>query len=238
MIEIIVDIFIIIFIYVFPIVIFIKYFSKTKHNKYMNFLYIVIYAVGVIITSNFMDNLFPFIFIILSILILKNNIDENDYDKYSFSIRRVNIIKAAEYFIVFYTMNIVAAFIFQWIFLKFNIDVQQQEVVSDMEKMKLLSIIKYIPVSVIFAPILEEFIFRFILFEKILKGKIGLYASCIVSSMLFSTLHYNLKALPVLFILAVENCYLIHKKGFWYSVLNHSLFNFITVAAILSDKIK
>lgn len=236
--EILVDVFIIAFIYIFPIVIFIRYLSKSETKIYIQFLCIIIYAAGIIITANFMDNLFPFIFVVLSILILKNSLDEHDYDKYNFSIRKVKIIKSVQYFILFYILNIAVTIIFEWIFFKLNIGVKQQEIVNDMEKMQLIDFIKYIPVSVIFAPVLEEFIFRFILFEKIFKNKIGLYGGCIVSSILFAILHYNLKASPVLIILAVENCYLIHKKGFWYSVLNHSLFNFMTVAAIFADKIK
>lgn len=236
--QILINVFIIAFIYVLPIVVFIKYLSRTGSKIYVQFLCIIIYAVGVVITSNFLDDLFPFVFAVLSILILKNNIYEDDYNKYNFSLKKIQIVKSVQYFVIFYIINIAVAIIFEWIFLKFNIGVKQQEIVQDMEKMKLIDFLKYIPVSVIFAPVLEEFIFRFVLFEKIFKDKIGLYGGCIVTSILFAILHYNIKAFPVLFLLAIENCYLIHKKGFWYSVLNHSLFNFITVAGIFFDKVK
>lgn len=238
MVEILVDVFIISFIYVLPIVVFIKYLGNTNCKNYLKFFFIIIYVVGIILTSSFMDNLFPFIFVVLSVLILRIDGYKDDYNIYNFSPRKTNFIRAFEYFILFYVINIAVVIIFQWVFSKFNVAGQQQEIVKDMENMRLFALIRYVPVSVIFAPILEEFIFRFVLFEKIFKNKIGVYLGCIVSSILFSILHYNLEAFPVLFALAVENCYLIHKKGFWYSLLNHSLFNFITVASILADKIK
>lgn len=248
--EILVTMLVLVFMYITPLVVFVNYLRKVNIGNLLKILFTILYILGVVLTANFMDNLFPFILVILSILILhreKRNRDINGevvndeqipYDRFNFSFIKSDWIKIIMYSMILYVVNIVISLIFEWIFSKFSIKVTQQEVVNDMQKMSIMGLLKYIPISLIFAPILEEFIFRYVLFERLFTKKLGIYISSVLSSVLFAALHYNLQAFPVLLFLAIENCFLIHKKGYWYSVGNHMLFNSMTVIAIVISKIK
>lgn len=249
MVEILIQILIIIFIYILPLVIFVIYSKNLKLKNYIKVILAVIYILGVIITSDFMDNLLPFLAVVFCIFSMKKKsvrshetistgLIEDDYIELGFSVIKTDWVKAITYSVSMYVINILIAVVFAMMFLKLGVGQKQQEIVSDMEGTNLINFLKYIPVSIIFAPMLEEFLFRFVLFQKVFKNRVGIVLAAIVSSILFSMLHYNLKSFPILLALGIENCYLIQKKGYWYAVANHSFFNLMTVVGILVDKIK
>jgi len=237
-----------IIIYIIPLMIFIKL-SRTKN---INGLVLIIISILYISLSVFTENLFPFIITIINIMLIKNyktmernigihsQIDGdvvNDYEKYKFSLKEFNFYKAIKYFLISYFVFIIVMVLFQNIFSKLNIDLQQQEVVEETMKGTWPIFLMQIPTIVIFAPVVEEFIFRWYLFEKIFKKRIGIISSAIVTSIIFSLVHFNIRAFPVLLTLALINCYFIHKKGYWYAVFNHLGFNAVTIIVMIVQRL-
>jgi membrane protease YdiL (CAAX protease family) len=118
-----------------------------------------------------------------------------------------------------------------------NINLKEQEIVLELMNVPLRKFVYMIPILVVFAPIVEEFTFRWLLFEKIFRPRIGFYAAAILSSVMFALIHFNLRALPVLISIGLINCYLIDKKGYWYAVFNHFVFNMVSTLYMLIQKI-
>jgi membrane protease YdiL (CAAX protease family) len=258
-IDILKDILVLVFVYLPPLLVFGKIWIKKKRNKFLLILIGIVYLILSIITQNFI----PFIFVLLNIKYLKgkdevsgsfkNNYTYNfianfnesnvggdinrDYDRFNFSIKSFNIITAVKLAAISYAVTILISAIEIPVISKFKINASQQEVVTLMANMPLKQFLIMIPVIIIFAPILEEFVFRWLFFEKIFKTRIGLIFSAVVSSVMFAFIHFNLRAFPLLLWIALYNCFLIHKKGYWYSVFNHFTFNLITTAALLFEKL-
>jgi len=188
--------------------------------------------------SLFTQNFLPFIATTICIIGFKRSeIYCRDYSKYNFSLRRFNIFKGLRYAIVSYIIVIVLGAVGMQVFDYFNVPVKEQEIVSIMIKVPLRTFIILIPVTVIFAPIVEEFVFRWLFFEKICKRRVGVILGAIITSLMFSATHFNLKSSFVIFGIGLFNCYLIHKKGYWYSVFNHMVFNSVSTFLILFQKL-
>lgn len=260
-IDIIKDFLVFLFVYLPPLIIFIK-FSRERKRGY---LLLTVISIFYIISSLFTQNLIPFIFVLINIRYLKaaerigyNSISSEyvfsyktsiitkptissrlskDYNKFKFSIKKLNIISAIKYTLQSYLVTILISAVSAGIFYRLNVDAKQQEIVTWMSTMPLKRFLVMIPIVAIFAPILEEFVFRWLLFEKIFRPRIGVYLSAILSSVIFAFIHYNLRALPILIWIGIFNCYLINKKGYWYSVFNHFTFNFVTTMVLLAQKL-
>ena len=240
-------------VYMIPLMIFIK----LSRRKKISIIVIVIISIMYIVLSIFTENLFPFIFTIFNIALIKNykieedivtnsHINDNngnshefdeDYEKYKFSIKTFNLYDGLKYSLLSYFLFILVIVLFQYIFSKLNIDLKQQEIVEETMSSTWSTFLIAIPTIIIFAPVVEEFIFRWFLFEKIFKGRIGVVSSAIITSIMFSFVHFNIKAFPVLLALSLINCYLIHKKGYWYAVFNHSVFNSVTIITMIIQRL-
>ncbi|MGB5821351.1 MAG: CPBP family intramembrane glutamic endopeptidase [Saonia sp.] len=80
-----------------------------------------------------------------------------------------------------------------------------------------------------FEPIIEEFIFRKIIFLKI-KKYFGLIAGMIVSSLLFSFAHLGVFDNFKMFIYGIFYCFIFYRtKNIVLSIIAHSLFNLIAL---------
>ncbi|WP_343764516.1 type II CAAX endopeptidase family protein [Clostridium oceanicum] len=233
------DILIILIVYIPPLVLFFK--LSYKHiNKFIIFLISFVYIlVSVLFTQNFI----PFIFTIIDILYLKKNKDilpelySYDYYNYGFNLKRFKVLKGLKYSVYSYIGMIIVSAIFGTIFYLMKFNLKEQEIVNIMSKMPAYQFLIMIPVVVIFAPIVEEFVFRWFISEKLLKNRLGNILGMIFSSILFGLIHYNLRAFPVLVWIGLFNCYLIKKEGYWYAVFNHSVFNLINAIVMFVGKI-
>lgn len=233
------DILIILIVYIPPLVLFFKL-SYKNINKFIVFLISFIYiGVSVLFTQNFI----PFIFTIVDILYLKKNKDilpelySYDYYNYGFNLKKFKVLKGLKYSIYSYIGMMIISSISAIIFYLLKFNLKEQEIVSIMSKMSVYQFIIMVPVVVIFAPIVEEFVFRWFISEKLLKNKAGNILGIILSSSLFGLIHYNLRAFPVLVWIGLFNCYLIKKEGYWYAVFNHSMFNLINAIVMFIGKI-
>lgn len=89
--------------------------------------------------------------------------------------------------------------------------------------------------TIILSPIIEEILFRVIIYAT-LKNYIGIFFSSLISSIIFSFVHYNLYSFFILFSLGIILCLIYEKYGsIKYVILCHSIFNAIMVSLILSS---
>ena len=90
----------------------------------------------------------------------------------------------------------------------------------------------------ILAPVLEEFLFRFLLWELPSPGRRTVMA--VESSLLLSAAHYLTMPWPdnafaALFFFGMAQCWLYGKtKCIWHAVLNHALFNATNLVLLLA----
>jgi|GEM_PF-288747 CAAX amino terminal protease family. len=255
-IDIIKDALVLLFVYIPPFIIFVKFWRERHKGKALlvliGFLYIII--------SFFTQNLLPFILVIFNIKYLKSatNMYDNfrneyysmnysrrgisskvrgDYERFKFSLKSFNIIIGIRLAFISYLITIFISAFETILLSNFKVEAKQQEIVTWMTTMPLGKFLIMIPIVVVFAPVLEEFVFRWILFEKTFRPRVGVYFAAILSSLIFACIHFNLRAFPLLVWIGLYNCYLINKKGYWYAVFNHFVFNFVTTTILLLEKL-
>lgn len=239
------NILVFIFLYIPPLIFFLSSSIKRGINKFL----LIIVSIAYLLLSISTQNLLPFIIVILSIRYLRKNanseiyesryvnVEIHDYYRFNFDIRKFRIFVALKYAIETYGVTILLGIVTTIIMNYFNFSLQEQEIVTDLMKVPINKFLYMIPIMIIFAPVVEEFTFRWLLFEKLFKPKIGIYFSAILSSLIFSMVHFNLRSMPVMIIIGLINCYLIEKKGYWYAVFNHCFFNGINTLLMLMQKI-
>ncbi|MCH5138124.1 CPBP family intramembrane metalloprotease [Clostridiaceae bacterium UIB06] len=258
-IDIIKDALVFLFVYIPPFIIFVKFWRERHKGKVLlvliGFLYIII--------SFFTQNLIPFIFVILNIKYLRSaaNVEDvfqsqfiplsdinhsksslsrklhGDYNRFKFSLKSFNLIEGIKLTCISYLATIIISVVETILFSNFKVEAEQQEIVTWMTSMPLNKFLIMIPIVIIFAPVLEEFVFRWIFFQKTFRPRIGVYFAAILSSLIFAFIHFNLRAFPLLVWIGLYNCYLINKKGYWYSVFNHFVFNSVTTGILLMEKL-
>lgn len=253
------DTLVFLFVYIPPLILFVRFWRGRHRGKIL----LIIISILYIVFSFFTQNLLPFILVIFNIRYLKStsgtydtfryqysslyNINyskgtistgvREDYERFRFSIKKFNLFLAMKLTAISYLITIFIS-IFEGIILsRYKVEVEQQEIVTWMTNMSLTKFLIMVPIVIIFAPVVEEFVFRWLLFEKVFKQRIGIYFAALLSSIIFGFIHFNLRAFPLLLWIGIYNCYLIEKKGYWYSVFNHFTFNLITTIMLLLDKL-
>jgi membrane protease YdiL (CAAX protease family) len=182
--------------------------------------------------SMYTQNIVPFIFVIINIVYMRFT-----DDFYKFDIKKFNIIDALRLAAISYLVVIIILLLQNAIENSLKIKLDQQEIVTNMTNMSLNKLVFMVPVVVIFAPVLEEFVFRWIFFEKIFKSRLGVLGAALLSSLMFSLVHFNINVFFIIIWIGIYNCYLIHKKGYWYAVINHAVFNSVTMISLIYSKI-
>ncbi|MBV4430220.1 CPBP family intramembrane metalloprotease [Clostridium tyrobutyricum] len=214
--------------YIPPIVVFDKYWTRDKRNKVVLFIINILF-IGL---SMYTQNIVPFIFVIINIVYMRFT-----DDFYKFDIKKFNIIDALRLAAISYLVVIIILLLQNAIENSLKIKLDQQEIVTNMTNMSLNKLVFMVPVVVIFAPVLEEFVFRWIFFEKIFKSRLGVLGAALLSSLMFSLVHFNINVFFIILWIGIYNCYLIHKKGYWYAVINHAVFNSVTMISLIYSKI-
>lgn len=91
----------------------------------------------------------------------------------------------------------------------------------------------FILLAVIAAPLVEELIFRGLLFPYLVK-RTGLAGGIVLTSALFALIHMHLPALAPLFLLSVMLCLAYWRTGsLWVSIGIHALFNAVSILALI-----
>ncbi|MGE5628496.1 MAG: lysostaphin resistance A-like protein [Solirubrobacterales bacterium] len=225
------DIIVVLVTYAPPLIVFGWFFERMHRSRLLLFI-IGVFYLGI---SVFTQNLFPFILVVIDIWYLKN--EGWDYEIYNFSIGKVKFFKAMKYSFFSYFVTVLVSGLTSIVFVLNNIPIKEQEVVTWMAGMPLYKFLLAIPIAVIFAPVLEEFVFRWFFYKKVFGRRFGNKISAIVSSIIFASAHYNLMAFPIILWIGLYNCYLMEKKGYWYAVINHMFFNSVSVILMFLSKV-
>lgn len=238
----IIDFFIIMMIYILPFLIFIRSVNFDKYNLVKKFLLVIIYMGLYCLIPSMYDNILPFILIIVTIVNWKNNNKYKcDFQYYGFSMKEFNLKKAIKYVFITYIFIYLASIMSLLVMWSLNLEFQRQEIVTTLDQFNIAKFIFTIPFTVIFAPVVEEFTFRYLLFVKYLRNKDGLrlpfFIAAAMVSFLFAAVHNSLSVFPLLFSISFYNCYLAEKKGFWYAVFVHIFVNGISIFALLLNKL-
>ena len=120
---------------------------------------------------------------------------------------------------------------------KFNIGLENQEIINEFLNSNLWKSAFYFIIIVFCAPIVEEFVFRFWIYSRLLKTRISPVMAAIFSSLLFMGAHFNIQGAIAFFLIGLINCYLYERRGYWASVANHFMFNFISVIVLIAAKV-
>lgn len=111
----------------------------------------------------------------------------------------------------------------------FNYEIKPQEVVTYYTGAELwLKGILAIEI-VLIAPMIEEFVFRFFLYDKLLVNKMPRYMAAIISAAVFALVHFNVAGIPTFFGLGLFCAYMYEKKGYWGAVIAHGISNAFTL---------
>ncbi|WP_368489884.1 lysostaphin resistance A-like protein [Clostridium sp. BJN0013] len=227
--EIIKNILVFMIVYIPPFLIFAKFWRERRRSNVL----LVFIGILYIISSIFMENFIPFIFVFLNIKYMRHSGEFNEFD-----IKNFKFVKALNLTIIFYIVSIAISTVQTIILSNFKVELKHQEIVTNMVNMPLEKFLIMVPIVIIFAPVLEEFVFRWLLFKKIFSRRMGVYLAALLSSAIFAVIHFSLNAFAVILWVGLYNCYLMNKKGYWYAVFNHFIFNSITIAALLAEKLK
>lgn len=204
-------------------------------KNYINRAFLIIIFIAYIISTIFTQNVIPFIAVILTFYFavkMKDN-DEMLYYLRPLESKKEEVILYSFAF-KFFTMIINIFFVM--LLYKFGIKAKEQDIFNIFLKSGWGKIILLVIMTVVTAPIVEEFVFRHILYRG-LKKKIGIFLSAIISSLLFTLLHFNIAGSISFFAVGIFNCYLYEKYGYRAAVINHFVFNFISVSMIILMKV-
>lgn len=116
----------------------------------------------------------------------------------------------------------------------FGIEAKPQEIVEEfaageMDYKMLLFIL-----VVILAPFVEEYIFRYYIYDKILLQRMPSLAAAVISTALFTLLHFNVSGIPTFFGLGLYCTFIYEKKGFYGAVTAHVVFNLVTAVFLIA----
>lgn len=125
---------------------------------------------------------------------------------------------------------------FAFVLMGFGIKLVPQEISKVFMNASWIEIIYLSALTVIAAPILEEFIFRHTLYRQLSK-RIGRITACILTSLLFALLHFNFLGTISFVGVGVFNCYLYDKYGYRAAVFNHCVFNSISTIMMIGLKL-
>lgn len=204
---------------------------KDRLNRAFIILIFIVYMVITLFTENFM----PFVLVMISIYLGKKyGYDEED----EFYLRPLGkrkiliLIYSLVFSTVIRVVNLVYALLLQQVF---NVELKPQDVINIFLNNGWGMVAILLVISVVFAPVVEEFIFRHVFYKKLSK-RIGIKWSAVLSSLLFTLLHFNIAGSISFFAVGMYNCYLYEKHGYRAAVLNHFIFNFTSTIFIILIK--
>lgn len=195
-----------------------------------------IYWVGAIFT----ENLFPFIAVI--ILIIRYHLKSKEES----CLRNTNIwdfnwntiLKVCIITMAFKTVLTIINSIYILILNYFTeFDVKPQDVVTDFYQSNFSIRLILFLLIVIFAPFVEEYVFRYYLYDKFFLSYMPPTYAAILSAIIFTIAHYNAGGIPSFFGLALFCNYIYEKQGYFAAVAAHLTFNLSTLILLLFIKI-
>lgn len=196
----------------------------------------IIYWGGTIYTQQ----VFPFILIVILLIIHYKNkkqvgIQEESVGKESFTFKDFIIVAGATIVMRFPIAIINSLYVL--LIDSIGISIEGQPVIDYFvhSQNNILNIL-IVFLVVIVAPLNEEFSMRHWLFGKTLSPLWGKKIAAVISSGIFTLLHYNIAGAPTFFLLGLYACYVYDKKGLWGAVSVHFVFNLSSMLLLLGVK--
>lgn len=115
----------------------------------------------------------------------------------------------------------------------FGLEVIPQEIVEEFATGEVFYKILLFALVVILAPFVEEYIFRYYIYDRLLLPRMPAVAAAIISSALFTLLHLNVSGIPTFFGLGLYCTFIYEKKGFYGAVITHVVSNLITTILLI-----
>lgn len=114
----------------------------------------------------------------------------------------------------------------------FGLQATPQEIVEEFATGESFYKILLFALVVIMAPLVEEYVFRYFLYDRLLLPRMPAIIAAIISSALFTLLHLNVSGIPTFFGLGLYCTFMYEKKGFYGAVITHIVSNLITMVLL------
>jgi membrane protease YdiL (CAAX protease family) len=150
----------------------------------------------------------------------------------NFEFRKIEHIKSlVQNIIIVWPILVLISLVSKAIFFEFS----EQDIVKGLRRLNnSTELISVFIMIVIIAPIIEEILFRGLIY-RVFKGILGPFFAAVLSSVLFSFVHLNLLSFPYLFIFGIILCVYYEKENtIIIPILIHSIFNLIMFTLILT----
>ncbi|MDD4503708.1 MAG: CPBP family intramembrane metalloprotease [Clostridiaceae bacterium] len=115
----------------------------------------------------------------------------------------------------------------------FGMEVKPQEIIGEFEVGELYYKVLLFVLVVVLAPFVEEYIFRYYIYDKLLLPRMPSAVAAIISTALFTLLHLNVSGIPTFFGLGLYCTFIYEKKGFYGAVITHLVSNLVTAAFLI-----
>lgn len=150
---------------------------------------------------------------------------KNSFDQiFKIGPQRLNIFVIVYIIIIILTINLVSGYLF--------VDYSLQDNVNQISVSHKITISQLFSI-VVLAPTIEEFYFRGILFKYFEKTKCKFFI-LMITSLIFTFIHFNIPSSPTLFALGISLAYLkLVTSSLFLPIIVHSLFNCLMLLVIL-----
>ena len=148
--------------------------------------------------------------------------------KNRFVLNKKDIKRTLKYFVAFLPVILIMSFLCKLMLFEY----EEQKLVVEIKKNFNNNLFFNCFLIIIVAPIIEEIVFRG-LFYKTLKNFIPFVQASIISSLIFAIIHENILSLTILFLLSLYLTWIYERtNSILYSILTHSIFNFLNLLLI------
>lgn len=114
-----------------------------------------------------------------------------------------------------------------------GLQIEPQEIVKEFAVEDLYYKLLLFLLVVVFAPFVEEYIFRYFIYDRLLLPRMPGLAAAIISSTLFTLLHLNISGIPTFFGLGLYCTYIYERNGFYGAVITHVVSNLVTAVLLM-----
>lgn len=115
----------------------------------------------------------------------------------------------------------------------FNMEAKPQEIVEEFAGGEMYYKVMLFILVVILAPFVEEYIFRYYIYDKLLLKSMPHAAAAIISTLIFTLLHFNISGIPTFLGLGLYCTFIYERKGFYGAVTAHLVSNLVTAALLI-----
>jgi membrane protease YdiL (CAAX protease family) len=193
---------------------------------FMTFVYLIVTTFALLF-SPYTQTVIPFIIVLITISIIRRRQEREELTYYLRSIRG-RTVKIVWYSLIFKVGTLFITMYFISELQKLGIKIEEQEISNELMRADWTTTVLLSILAAVIAPVLEEFVFRHIFYRGFSK-KIGPVLAAIVSSLMFTALHFNIASSAAIFAVGLFNCYLYEREGYRAAVVSHFIFNFTSL---------